>query len=697
MKVYAASEIRNVAVLGHSGCGKTTIVEAALNVAGVTTRIGKVDEGNTVSDYDSEEIRRKVSISTSIIPVEWKDTKINFMDTPGYFDFAGEVKQALRVADLALIVVSAKSGIEVGVEKAWEYADELGVPKMIFVNGMDDENADLDKVVEELKAKFGKSIAPLQVPFKENGKFNGFVNAIKREGRKFVNGRTEDCGVPAGLEDQVDVMHSMIMEAVAETDDELMEKFFNEEEFTVEEMENGIRVGISEHLVTPVLCGAASSNIGIRVMMNSLISYMAPAGELCKTAKAINAKDGSEITIQCNDSAPLSAFVFKTIADPYVGRLSLFRVYSGVLKKDTPLYNTKKEFTEKVGHIYLMRGKDQIEVDELRAGDIGAIAKLVNTATNDTLCLKETPYLLPDIKLPMPLYSMGISPKGKGDEDKISQAIGKFLEEDKTLSFVVNPETKQTVISGLGDSHLDTLVNKLRLRYKLDVELSAVVVPFREMIKGKAEVRGKHKKQSGGHGQFGDVLMRFEPSGDTTSDFVFEQQVFGGSVPRQYYPAVEKGIQDCVKAGPVAGYPVVGLKAILLDGSYHPVDSSEMAFKLATTIAFKEGFMQAKPTLLEPVAKVEIVVPDEYTGDIMGDMNKRRGRILGMNKVGMKQVVAAEAPMAEMFRYALDLRSITQGRGEFTMEFDRYEEAPMEVQTKEIEARKKELEKERDK
>jgi len=695
MKVYSANEIRNVAILGHSGSGKTTIVEAALNVAGVTTRIGKVDEGNTVSDYDSEEIRRKVSVSTSMIPVEWKDTKINFLDTPGYFDFAGEVKQALRVADLALIVVSAKSGIEVGVEKAWEYATELGIPKMIFVNGMDDDNADLDKVAEELKVKFGKSIAPLQVPFKENGKFNGFVNAIKREGRKYVNGRTEDCGVPDGIGEQVELMHSMIEEAVAETDDGLMDKFFNEVPLTVDEIGDAICVGMLQRTVTPVLCGSAIYNIGVRVLMNSIIKFVPPASELCKSVQAIDAKTNEEITINCDEKTPLSAFVFKTIADPYVGRLTMFRVYSGVLKKDTPLYNTKKDFTEKVGHIYVMRGKDQIEVDELRAGDIGAIAKLANTATQDTLCLKETPYLLPEIKLPQPLYSMGIAPKGKGDEDKISQAIAKFLEEDKTMLYVVDKETKQTVISGLGDSHLDVIVNKLKAKYKLEVDLFPVIVPFREMIKGTAEVRGKHKKQSGGHGQFGDVLMRFEPSGDTSSDYVFEQTVFGGSVPRQYYPAVEKGIQESVKVGPVAGYPVVGLKAVLLDGSYHAVDSSEMAFKLATTIAFKEGFMQAKPTLLEPVAKVEIVVPDDYTGDIMSDMNKRRGRILGMNKEGEKQVVSAEAPMAEMFKYALDLRSMTQGRGEFTMSFERYEEAPMDVQARVIEARKKEAEKDK--
>lgn len=697
MKVYSSDQIRNVVVLGHSGCGKTSVLESALNVAGVTTRIGKIEEGNTVSDYDPEEIRRKVSISASIIPIEWKDEKINFIDTPGYFDFVGEVKQAVRAADLALIVVSGKSGIEVGAEKAWEYATELGLPKMIFVNGMDDENADLDKVVADLKEKFGKSIAPLQTPFKENGKFVGFVNAIKREGRKYVNGRTEDCSVPDDIKDAVDTMHKMIEEAVAETDDDLMEKFFNEEEFTVEEIQKGIKKGIADGSVTPVLCGSAYFSIGIRVLLNSLITFVPPASELRKTITAKNSKTGEAVEIACNENSPLSALVFKTIADPYVGRLSIFRVYSGVLKKDTPLYNTKNDFIEKVGHIYVMRGKEQIEVNELHAGDIGAIAKLVNTATSDTLCVKEFPVLFDDIKYPKSYYSMAIIPKGKGDEDKISQVLAKFREEDKTLFVELNVETKQNVVQGAGDAHLDVLVNKLRSKYKMEVELIPAVVPYRETIKSKVEVRGKHKKQSGGHGQFGDVVMRFEPSGDQSADYIFEQSVFGGSVPRQYYPAVEKGIQECIKAGPIAGYPVVGLKATLLDGSYHAVDSSEMAFKLATAIAFKDGFMQAKPVILEPIAKIEVIVPDEYTGDIMGDMNKRRGRILGMEKNGKKQVVSAEAPMAEMFKYPLDLRSMTQGRGEFTMKFDRYEEAPPEVQAKVIEYRKKELEKEKEK
>ncbi len=695
MKSYSASEIRNVAILGHSGCGKTSIVEAALNVAEITTRIGKVEDGNTVSDYDSEEIRRKVSISASLIPIEWLNNKINFIDTPGYFDFAGEVKQALAAADLVLIVISAKSGIEVGTEKAWEYAEEYGLPKFIFVNEMDDENADLDKVVEELKEKFGKSIAPLQVPFKENGKFIGFVNAIKKEGRKYVNGRTQPCDVPEGMEDVVDTMHLMIEEAVAETDDNLMEKFFNDERFTVEEIQEGIRKGITEGSVTPVLCGSATLNIGIRVLMNSLIAFVPPSNALHPSVSAKDAKTGEEIQVNCDENEPFSAFIFKTIADPYVGRLTIFKVLSGVIKKDTNLYNVKKDFSEKVSHLYVMRGKEQIEVNEIRVGDIGAIAKLQKASTQDTLCAKERPVILKEIDFPKSLMSMAVIPKGKGDEDKIGQAFSKLLEEDKTLKFVVNSETKQSVVSGIGDNQLDVLVNKLKNKYKLEVNLVTPIVPYREMIKSKVKVQGKYKKQSGGHGQYGDVHIEFEPSNDLTTAYVFEEKIFGGSVPRQYFPAVEKGIQECVKAGPLAGYPVVGIKAVLLDGSYHPVDSSEMAFKMATTLAFKDGFMKAKPTLLEPIVKVEVIVPDEYTGDIMGDMNKRRGRILGMDKQGNRQKISAEAPMAEMFKYPTDLRSITQGRGSFNMEFARYEEAPNDVQQKVIEARKKEMEKER--
>jgi len=693
MKVYSADKIRNVVVLGHSGCGKTTLMEAALHLSGVTSRMGKVEEGNTVSDYEAEEIRRRVSINASMIPIEREGVKINFIDTPGFFDFTGEVRQALAVADLALILASAKSGVEVGTEKAWELATEANLPKIIFLNNMDDENADFDAVVESLKTMFGKSIAPIQVPIKEGNKFAGYVNAITKEGRKFVGTGYESGPVPAGMEDDIELMHSMLSEAVAETDDELMEKFFDDQPFTADEIEKGIKVGLLDGSVTPVFCGSATQNLGVSVLLEGIATFAHSPAESAPEKKGQNPKTNEEIVRKCSASEPFSAFVFKTIADPYVGRLSLIKVLSGTLKKDMQMYNSKKDGMEKCGQIFVMRGKDQIAVDELQAGDIGALAKLSNVESFDTLSTKEAPIEYPIVALPPSLLTMSVAPKSKGDEDKISQAFSKLLEEDKTLKFEINPETKQSVVHGIGDSHLDVLVNKLKNKYKLEIELKEPTVPFREMIKGKVKVQGKYKKQSGGSGQYGDVHIEFEPSHDQESAYVFEEKIFGGSVPRQYFPAVEKGIQENVKAGPLAGYPVVGLKAVLVDGSYHAVDSSELAFKMATSMAFKDGFMKAKPTLLEPIVKAMVTVPDDYTGDVMGDMNKRRGRILGMEKVANKQVISAEVPLAEMFKYPTDLRSMTQGRGEFTMEFERYDEVPKDVQDKVVAQRKIELEK----
>lgn len=697
MKVYSANEIRNVAVLGHSGCGKTTLMEAALHATQVTSRMGRVEDGNTVSDYDAEEIRRKVSISTSLIPLEWLAHKINFLDTPGYFDFAGEVKEALAAVDAALILVSAKSGIEVGTEIGWENACDMNLPRIIFVNGMDDEHADFNKVVADMKARLGSSVAPLQLPIVENGKLAGYVDTLTGQAYRYTGAKTAPCDVPAALADETEAAHAAMVEVVAETDEALMEKFFNDEPLTPEELITGAMNGIRDGLITPVLCGTAVTETGVIPLLDMLVNLLPPASELRPSVTVTDAKTNEPATLSCTEDETLAAFVFKTIADPYVGRLSIFRVFSGVIKRDTPLYNVKQELTEKAGHLYLMRGKEQIEVDEIKAGDIGAIAKLTGTSTQDTLSLKARPVLVKDIVFPESLLSMAVAPKGKGDEDKISSAFGKLLEEDKTLKFEINAETKQTVVSGVGDNQLDVLVNKLKSKYKIDVDMVTPLIPYREMIKGKVRVQGKYKKQSGGHGQYGDVHMEFEPSGDPNTQYVFEEKIFGGSVPRQYFPAVEKGIQECVKAGPQAAYPVVGLKATLVDGSYHAVDSSELAFKMATYTAFKEGFMKAKPTILEPVMRVSVTVPDEYTGDVMGDMNKRRGRILGMEKTGNKQTISAEAPMAEIQKYATDLRSMTQGRGVFTMAFDRYEEAPNEVQAKVIEARKKELEAMREK
>ena len=626
-----------------------------------------------------------------MIPVEWLEEKINFIDTPGYFDFLGEVKQALSVSDLALIVVDAKAGVQVGTEKAWQMATEMGIPKMIFVNGMDDESADLDTVVESMKQVFGKSIAPLQVPFYEDNKFVGFVNVIRRAARKFMNGLVEPCDMPDGLDDSVETMRKMVEEAVAETDDELIEKFFNDESMTPEEIHKGLRIGIVDGTVTPVICGAAIYTIGIRVLMNSINKFLPPTNEVKATITAINPKTDDYVEINCDENDPLSAFVFKTIADPYVGRLSLFKVCSGVMKKDSMVKNVNKNIAEKIGKLYILRGKEQLEVDELRAGDIGAIAKLQNTSTCDTLASTDRPVQFPEISYPEAHMKKAIKPKTKGDEDKLASAINKILEEDKTLNFTVDKETKQSIISGLGDTHIVVFVSKLKNKYKIDVDLDKPIVPYREKIRTKVQARGKYKKQSGGHGQFGDVVIDFEPVEDQTIPYIFEEKIFGGAVPKQYFPAVEKGLQESIKSGPLAGYPVVGIKATLVDGSYHPVDSSEMAFKMATTMAFKDAFSQAKPVILEPISSVVVTVPDGYTGDIMGDLNKRRGRILGMEKTGDNQIIQAEVPAAEMLEYSTDLRSITQGRGSYTEEFVRYEAVPADIQNKVIEKRKAEM------
>ena len=679
MKNYASNRVRNVVLLGHSGSGKTTYSEAALYYSGATKRFGKVEDGNTVSDYEAEEIRRKVSINTSVIPVEWQDTKINFLDTPGYFDFAAEVKLAMNVADTGLIMVSAKSGVEVGTEKAWEYCEEMHLPRIIFINQMDDENADFEKTLADLRKNFGKAVAPLQIPFDdENGNFIGFINLIKRDARKKVNGKLEKCEMPEDKKDQVEVLRSMLIEVAAESSEELMEKFFNDEELTEEEIYDGLQVGIANHSIAPVMCGSATLGYGVKLLMNTIVRFTLPAIEAKANFHAFH--DGKEVVYCSSDDERFSAYVFKTIADPYIGRLNLFRVMTGKLDTTMSVYNEEKDTVEKVGRIFVVRGKEQIEVDELHSGDIGALAKLSNTSTQDTLSLKDANIIVPKIALPGSVLCMAIKPKGKGDEDKLSAALTKIREEDPTIKMEVNPETKQTLVYGVGEQQLDVMVQKLKAKYKIEVDLTDPIIPYRETIKAKASVRGRYKKQSGGHGQFGDVVMEFEPSYDTTTPVIFEEKIFGGSVPKQYFPAVEKGLQECVQSGVLAGYPVVGLKATLTDGSYHPVDSSEMAFKMATSVAFKEGIPQAKPVILEPIEHVEVLIPDKYMGDIMGDITKRRGRILSMDAVGMKKCIVAEVPTAEMHKYATDLRSMTQSRGEYRHHFERYEEAPMEVQ-----------------
>ncbi|MDF2612997.1 MAG: small GTP-binding protein [Clostridia bacterium] len=687
MKVYETKFIRNIALLGHGGAGKTTLTEAMLYTAGITSRLGKVNAGNTVSDFDPEEIKRKISIRTSVVPVEWKDFKLNILDTPGYFDFAGGVKEAMSVADSALIVVRATAGVEVGTEKAWEYADKADIPKMIFITEMDAENVDIEKILTECKEKFGMSIAPVQVPWYEAGKFVGYVHVLKMMGRRFDGAKVVTCPLPDSLQDKIAPIRTMILEAVAETDEVLMEKYFAEEEITLEEIQEAFKKGVVQKQIVPVLCGSAVNSTGISVLMDTMVSLF-PSPDEGNKDRAINTVTNETVEITCSGNQKPSLYIFKTIVDPFIGKFSLFKVKTGTINADDMLIDMRTGETEKLSHLCVISGKEQKEVSKLCAGDIGAVAKLKSPKTCDTLSDKTFPIMYEEISYPKPYVKRAIFPLGKGDEEKMSSALGKLMAEDHTFHIEYDKETHETVIYGIGEQQLDIIVSMLKTKFKVDVYLEKPTTRYRETIKGRINIRGKHKKQSGGHGQYGDVVMEFEPSGDLEMPYVFEEKIFGGAVPRQYFPAVEKGLEECISRGVLAGYPVVGLKAVLLDGSYHPVDSSEMAFKMATTIAFKEGLVKAQPTILEPIAHVEITTPEDYTGDIMGDMKKRRGRMIGMELKGRNQVIVAEVPMAELYTYATDVRSMTQGRGEIDYRFERYEEAPVEVQQKVISSRK---------
>ncbi|SCZ05722.1 elongation factor G [Alkaliphilus peptidifermentans] len=683
MKKYEADGIRNIALLGHGGSGKTAITEAALYTTKVTNRMGKTEDGNTVSDFDKEEIARKISISTSIIPVEWNGYKINFLDTPGYFDFIGEVQSAIKVAGGMIISVDATSGIEVGTEKAWAYAMDKKIPTFIFINKMDRENADFEKVLNDLREMFGKKIAPFQIPVGEKEGFKGNVNIAKMMAREYTGKDCIEKPIPDELKDQADSMRELLMESVAESDEALMEKYFSGEEFTEKEILDGLRKGIIAGEIVPVICGCANKNIGIHTLMDMIIDY-SPSPKDMPAKKGLNPNNNKEEERTFEPNQPFSAQVFKTIVDPYVGKISLLKIISGKLTSDMEVLNANKDEKERLGNPFLLRGKNQIEVGEVLAGDIAAVAKLQHTNTGDTLCDINKPIVYSGIEFIEPQLYLAVEPKAKGDEEKISAGLNKLVEEDPSFAYERNKETKQTIIKGQGELHIKVITSKLKNKFGTDVELSDVRVPYRETIRGKSDVQGKHKKQSGGHGQYGDVKMRFEPS---DKEFEFEEQIFGGSVPKSYIPAVEKGIRECLESGALAGYPVVNLKAILYDGSYHDVDSSEMAFKIAASLAFKKGVEQAKPVLLEPIVQVKVFVPDDYMGDVMGDLNKRRGRIIGMEpQQNGQQMVMAEVPQSEMFKYANDLRSMTQARGMFTMEFVRYEEVPQNISEKVVEA-----------
>ena len=691
MNVYTSEKIRNVVLLGHGGCGKTTLVEAMAYTTGITKRQGKIEEGNTISDYDKEEVKRLFSISTTVVPVIWEDTKINILDTPGYFDFVGEAEEALNAADAAVIVIAAKAGVEVGTMKAWEYCEKHNLPRMFFVTDMDDDNASYRQVVEDLTEIYGKKIAPFHIPIRENEKFVGFVNVVKMAGRRFTDmGNYEECPVPDYSMENLTKFRETLLDAVAETSEELMEKYFAGEEFTQDEISLALRNNVTDGTLVPVLMGSGLYAQGATMLLQAIEKYF-PAPDKNQVV-GTNYKNRETFKANFDEKQPMTAYVFKTIADPFIGKFSLFKVCSGILRSDSQIFNADKDTEEKISRLYILRGKEQIEVSELRAGDIGAIGKLSNTVTGDTLSTKAVPVVYERPEMPKPYTYQRFKAKNKGDDDKVSQALAKLMDEDLTLKVVNDKENRQSLLYGIGDQQLEVVVSKLLTKYKVDIEIMKPRIPFRETLRKKVRVQGKYKKQSGGHGQYGDVHIEFEPSGNLEQPYEFAEKIFGGSVPRNYFPAVDKGIAECVIKGPVAGYPVVGLKATLVDGSYHPVDSSEMAFKMATIQAFKQGFMEASPVLLEPIASLRVLVPDKFTGDIMGDLNKRRGRVLGMNPVtGGKQEILADIPLSELYGYSTDLRSMTGGAGEFSYEFNRYEQAPSDIQQKVIEDNEKEL------
>ena len=691
MNVYGTSQIRNVVLLGHGGAGKTTVAEALALVTGVTKRMGKVADGNTISDYDKEEIKRQFSISTSLIPLEYNGEngpiKINLLDTPGYFDFVGEVEEAISVADAAVIVVNCKAGIEVGTEKAWEMCEKYRLPRLFFVTNMDDDHASYRELVLKLETRFGRKIAPFQLPIRENEKFVGFVNVVKMAGRRFTTlSNYEDCEIPEYVQKNLGIAREALMEAVAETSEEYMERYFSGEEFTQEEISGALRSHVIEGNIVPILLGSGINCQGFSGLLQAIDKYF-PSPDKYECI-GVDVSTGERFTAKYNDDVSLSARVFKTIVDPFIGKYSLMKICTGTLKPDSTIYNVNKETEEKVGKLYVLRGKDQIEVPELKAGDIGAVSKLSVTQTGDTIALRSAPIVYHKPEISTPYTYMAYKAANKGEDDKVSSALSKMMEEDLTLRIVNDSENRQSLLYGIGDQQLEVVASKLINRYKVEIVLEKPKFAFRETLRKKVKVQGRHKKQSGGHGQYGDVWMEFEPSGDLETPYIFEEKIFGGSVPKNYFPAVEKGLQECVQKGPLAGYPVVGLKATLVDGSYHPVDSSEMAFKMATILAFKKGFMEANPVLLEPIASLKVTVPDKFTGDVMGDLNRRRGRVLGMNPDHHgKQIIEADIPMSELYGYNTDLRSITGGIGVFEYEFSRYEQAPGDIQKKEVEAR----------
>lgn len=680
MKVYPTSKIRNIALVGHGGTGKTSLAEAMIYNTGATKRLGKVDDGNTVADFLPEEIKKKITISTALVPCEYRDHKINVLDTPGYSDFYFEVIGTMRVVETMVVLLSANAGVEVQTEVVWE--DFPHIPKLAFVNKMDRENADFYKVLEGLKKLPASGhIVPVQLPIGAEDKFRGVVDLIKMKALIFEKGTgkiTEE-NIPDDMLDDAETYREALIEAAAEADDELLTKYLDGEALTDDEIMKGIRAAAAKGSAVFVFCGSAVNNMGVTPLMDFIVDCAAdPSHNPIVAGKNL-------------ENEPLAAQVFKTIADPYIGRLNMLRIFTGKMKSDSVVYNANKEKEEKIAQLLVMVGKEQNPVPEAYPGDIVAVAKLSLTSTGDTLTVKANPVVLDPIEFPEPTLSMAIAPKSKGDEDKLSSAIQKLLEEDPAIRISKNAETKQTILTCMGDTHVEIVLEKLARKFGVDVESREMKIPYRETIRKPVEAEGKHKKQSGGHGQYGHVKIKFEPYPD--GDFLFEESIFGGAVPKQYFPAVEKGLQEAMEEGVLAGYPVVNIKANLFDGSYHSVDSSEMAFKLAARLAFRKGMEAANPVLLEPIMNVEIIVPENFMGDIIGDLNSKRGRVLGMEPYGKgKQLIKAQVPLAEMARYTIDLKSLTQGRGKFKMEFSHYEEVPAHIQDKIVEKARQERE-----
>lgn len=677
MKDYSIKNLRNVGLMGHNGTGKTSLAESLLYYSKITDRLGNIEDGTTVLDFDTEEKKRQFSIALSVAPIELDNVKINLIDIPGYADFQGECIEGMRAVDVGMIVVSGVSGVKAGTERAWEYCNKIKLPRTFFINKLDRENSDFNKVLASLKEKFGISVVPIQYPIGEEDNFKGVINIISKQARVY-DVKTKEIkilDIPEELQDEVENCKKMIMEAVAETDEVLLDKYFSEGELSDEEIYKGLISGCASGDIAPVMCGSATKVIGMDSLIDDIVECF-PSPEYAIPQKAVDVLKDEEVFVNLNQDKPFSALIFKTIADPFVGRISFFRVITGEAKDDMTVLNVNKDKNEKLSHICFIRGKTQIPAKRIIAGDIGAISKLQYTNTGDTLASSDFKVIYDKMNFPKTVFSMAVIPQAKGDEEKISQALAKLKDEDPVFQIDRDVENAEIVVSGLGETHINVIASKIKSKFGVEAVLSLPKVPYKETIKGFSDVQGKHKKQSGGHGQYGDVVIKFERRADGEEELEFIDNVVGGAVPRNFIPAVEKGLRECITHGVLAGCPVIGLKATLHDGSYHSVDSSEMAFKVAASIAYKKGLEQAKPILLEPIMKVEVILPNEYMGDVIADINKKRGRVIGMEPEGDKQKVISEIPLAEIRKYATELRSLTQGRGVFTKEFVRYEEVP---------------------